>query len=149
MAWQSRKTWGHDVGLSCAFRQHRAGSHCSKLHGYALAITVVFEADELDERGWVIDFGGLKELKQRLVDTFDHKTLIAEDDPALWPLRAIAGSADVMDIVVLPAVGCEAFARHVWRTADLWLHSTEHADRVRIESVTVAEHGANSAVYRP
>ena len=150
MAWQSIKTWGHDVGLSCAFRQWKAtDSHCAKIHGYALAISVCFEADELDDRGWVIDFGGLKELKQQLIDTFDHKTVLAEDDPALWPLKTLAHQTDVMDIVTMPAVGCEHFARHVWRLADLWLHGTGHGDRVRVASVTVSEHGANSAVYRP
>jgi 6-pyruvoyltetrahydropterin/6-carboxytetrahydropterin synthase len=149
MVWQVTKTWGHDVGLSCAFRQHRADSHCSKIHGYALAISVTFEADELDERGWVIDFGGLKGLKQTVVDTFDHKTVLAIDDPALWPLRSIAESAGVVDIVTLPMVGCEAFAHHVWRLADQWLHETSQNGRVRVASTKVAEHGANSAEYRP
>ena len=149
MAWQSIKTWGHDVGLSCAFRQWKAASHCNQLHGYALAISVAFEADRLDDRGWVIDFGGLKELKQTLIDTFDHKTVLAEDDPALPPLRAIAMQTGVMDVVVLPAVGCEHFARHVYRLAEFWLHSQGHGDRVGVAAVTVSEHGANSAVYRP
>ncbi len=81
---RSTKTYGQEQGLSCAFRQWRANhSHCQLLHGYALGFMFVFQADKLDERGWVMDFGGLKGLKQALQDTFDHKVVIAADDPNL------------------------------------------------------------------
>lgn len=146
--WRSVKTWGHDVGLSCAFRQWRADSHCQKIHGYALSVSVAFEADKLDGRGWVIDFGGLKELKQSLVDTFDHKTVVAQDDPHISWFRE-AHRLNLLDLVVLPDVGCECFAHHVWRLADHWLHTTGQGDRVRVASVTIAEHGANAAVFCP
>ena len=31
------------------------------VHGYSLGFKLVFECDSLDERNWVMDFGGLKE----------------------------------------------------------------------------------------
>lgn len=31
--YQSTKTYGHDRGFSCAFRQWRADSHCRLIHG--------------------------------------------------------------------------------------------------------------------
>ena len=40
-----------------------------------------FESDDLDVRNWVMDFGGLKPLKQLLEDWFDHTLLLALDDP--------------------------------------------------------------------
>ena len=49
---------------SCAFRQWRADSHCKFIHGYRLVAKFWFECEKLDERNWVVDFGGLKELKQ-------------------------------------------------------------------------------------
>ena len=73
--YQSGKTYGHEVGFSCAFRQHKAQSHCKFLHGYALSFKFIFEADELDARNWVVDFGSLKSLKGWLENTFDHKTI--------------------------------------------------------------------------
>ena len=76
MTYKSTKTYGHELGLSCCFRQWRAESHCRLLHGYALSIRLVFEAEELDVRNWVVDFGSLKSLKQMFVDTFDHKLLV-------------------------------------------------------------------------
>ena len=75
MTYISTKTYGHDIGLSCAFRQWKAESHCKYLHGYSLSITFRFMANELDYRNWVVDFGGLKDLKATLEDYFDHKTL--------------------------------------------------------------------------
>lgn len=141
--YQSTKTFGHERGLSACFRQWRAThSHCSKLHGYALAFTVVFEAEELDERNWVQDFGGLKQLKLFLEETFDHKLVVAEDDPMLQDIL-IVGKMAYADVLVLPNVGCEAFAKLVYdRCVQLYENF-----RVRVVSVECREHGANSAIY--
>ena len=58
----STKKYGHERGLSAAFRQWRAESHCRFMHGYSLEFGFVFGAHELDENNWVVDFGGLKGL---------------------------------------------------------------------------------------
>ena len=77
------KTFGHNEGLSCCFRQWRAESHCNLLHGYALSIELEFETRILDDRNWVVDFGDFKLIKEFLHKWFDHTTLIAKDDPHL------------------------------------------------------------------
>ena len=46
-----------------AYRQWRADSHCNLIHGYAMSFHFEFEADTLDARNWVTDFGGLRPLK--------------------------------------------------------------------------------------
>lgn len=144
--YRSSKTYGHDVGLSCCFRQWRAQSHCRFLHGYALSVHLEFETTELDVRNWVVDFGGLKSFKQILQDTFDHKLLVAEDDPMKDELAALAG-VGLADVVVVDATGCEAFAKLIYWGADTWLHDAGFAPRVRMHHVTVREHGANAATY--
>ena len=53
--------------------------HCKFLHGYSLQFKFVFGASELDERNWVVDFGGLKR-KAWLEDTFDYKVVLDEKD---------------------------------------------------------------------
>ena len=68
---------------SCAFRQPQATSHCRFIHGYRLVGKFWFGANELDENNWVVDFGGLKDLKKKLEQHFDHTTVIADNDPAL------------------------------------------------------------------
>lgn len=142
----STKLYGHEIGLSCCFRQHRAESHCRFLHGYALAFKFTFVAKELDERGWVVDFGSLKSLKGILEDAFDHKLLVAEDDPDLNTLLRL-GDKGLAQVVVLPRVGCEAFAEMVFKVAEQWLTDAGYAPRVALASVEVKEHGANSAIY--
>lgn len=146
MAHQSFKRYGHEVGLSCAFRQWRAHSHCRFVHGYALAFEFEFEADELDQTNWVVDFGGMKSLKQILEDTFDHKTVVAEDDPELEWFQE-AEKRGILELVVLPAGGCEKFAQFVYEVAEQWLKDAGFAPRCRLLKVKVSEHGANAAAY--
>ena len=72
----SSKKYGHERGLSAAFRQWRAVSHCRFMHGYSLEFEFVFGTHELDENNWVVDFGSLKNLEAWLRLNFDHKTLV-------------------------------------------------------------------------
>lgn len=147
MAYRSTKTFGHELGLSACFRQWRAThSHCSLLHGYALSFKFVFEAETLDDRNWVMDFGGLKDLKQRLVNDFDHKLVVAADDPQLDEICQFAGIG-IADVRVEADVGCEAFARIGWEHANIVIHGLGMSDRVKVISCECAEHGANSAIY--
>ena len=72
MKHQSTKTYGTDRGFSCAFRQPKAThSHCSLIHGYSLGFKFTFEADYLDDKNWVYDFGNCKWIKKYLEDNFD------------------------------------------------------------------------------
>lgn len=144
--YQSGKRYGHEVGFSCAFRQWKAHSHCNQVHGYALAFDFVFEANDLDSTNWVVDFGSLKSLKGHLEDTFDHKLIVAEDDPHLDYFRQ-GQKLGVLDLVVLPAAGCEKFAEYVFGAADTWLLDNGYHPRVKLVSVKVSEHGANHATY--
>jgi len=144
-ALHSTKTYGHERGLSCAFRQWRAHSHCRLVHGYAIAVKFTFAAQQVDECGWVVDFGGLQSLNTVLADTFDHKLLVAEDDPHL-PLFIEMNEKAVAEIIVVPATGCEAFARMVFATTEQWLKDAGFSPRAWLVSVEISEHGANSAV---
>lgn len=143
---RSSKTYGHDIGLSSCFRQWKAQSHCKYLHGYALSVHLEFEADDLDRNNWVVDFGSLKSLKARLKDTFDHKTLVAEDDPLL-PMFQAMDNKGLCQLVLVPSTGCESFAKLIYDTTEIWLKDAGYAPRVRMHHVTVREHGANSATY--
>lgn len=142
----STKTYGHELGLSAAFRQWRAQSHCRFIHGYALSIKFTFQAEELDERNWVVDFGGLKSLKGLLEDQFDHKLLVAEDDPELWAFKTLEANG-LAQVRIVPATGCEAFAQLIYEVTETWLKDAGFAPRCRLVSVEVREHGANSASY--
>lgn len=144
----STKTYGHELGLSACFRQWRAQhSHCSKLHGYALSVKLMFSCLELDDKNWVVDFGGMKDVKKFLQDTFDHKTLVAKDDPHFNKMLQLHDSGAI-DMVPMENVGCEAFAKFIFEWTEKWLvKRTAYGGRVELLSVEVREHGANSAIY--
>jgi len=158
-AYGSSKTYMHNVGLSCCFRQWRAESHCKYLHGYALKVSAEFHSDTLDINNWVFNFGGLKPFKAWLEETFDHKTLVAEDDPALPIFRELASKSvrreiyhsdvkelePLIQLVVVPSTGVEAFSRMIFDWLSHWL-SVNHPS-VSVRKVTVSEHEANSAWY--
>lgn len=154
MSYQSIKTYGHDVGLSAVFRQWRAESHCNRLHGYALAVIITFECDTLDSRHWVVDFGAMKEVKEWLQSQFDHKLIMAADDPLLHKMSL--DLQRVAHLVVMPQVGCEAFAQYIHTYVNLWIG--EYLESIKWDglappeglhclSVEVREHGGNGAKY--
>ena len=140
---RSTKTYGNEVGLSCCFRQWRADSHCNKLHGYSLGFRFTFEAAQLDERNWVYDFGNCGWIKKYLEIEFDHRLVVAEDDPHLEWIR---GLPDIADINVVKDTGCEKFAEKVYNYVQPKVYE-DTKGRVNLYSVEVFEHGANSAVY--
>lgn len=142
--WRTRKTFGTEMGLSCAFRQWRAKSHCSKLHGYALGFIITLEANSLNEQNWVYDFGNFEWLKIYLKDNFDHKTVIAKDDPLLEQFQKME-RFQALDLVVLNDVGCEKFAEVVFNFAVKHLKITD--PEVKVLSVECFEHSSNSSSY--
>ena len=146
MAYYSTKTYGHNIGLSAVFRQPNADhSHCHLLHGYSLAFKFTFGCNELDNKNWAVDFGGLKPLKKWLEDHFDHKTALDMKDHHLEKFRELE-KLDLMSIVLFDGVGAEKFAEHAFRFADN-LITVKTDGRCWVESVECAEHGANSAIY--
>lgn len=147
MIFESGKVYAHSVGLSCTFRQWRAESHCKYLHGYSIKVEIDFRATTLDARNWVVDFGSLKSFKGWLEDTFDHKTLVAEDDPAMVMFRRMELEG-LIQLRVLPAVGCEAMSYAIYQYLDMWLDSNGYSKMgVVAQRVKVSEHESNWAAY--
>ena len=61
MKFKSTKRFGP---ITTGHRQWRDSGHCSYIHGYGRYVRLTFEASQLDERGWVMDFGDLKDIKK-------------------------------------------------------------------------------------
>ena len=141
----STKTYGHNIGLSACFRQPNAHSHCKFLHGYSLQFKFVFSCDSLDERNWVVDFGGLKPLKAWLENTFDHKVVLDKEDPHMDAFVELQ-SKGLAELTLLNGVGVEKFAEHAFNFANNLVKEMTN-NRCYVVSCECAEHGANSAIY--
>lgn len=166
----STKTYGNDRGLSCCFRQWRSKhSHCSLLHGYSIGIKLIFQSETLDDRNWVMDFGGLKAFKEWSEWMFDHTLVIARDDPHLNKFHELSdlgpySQGGVCNLRVVDGVGCEKFAELAYNVMDNILTAFQEGKSitiagkdymarypvgkgVKLKSVEVFEHAGNSATY--
>jgi 6-pyruvoyltetrahydropterin/6-carboxytetrahydropterin synthase len=131
-----------------AYRQWRADSHCRFIHGYALSFHFEFESDTLDARNWTLDFGGLRVLKEKLEDWFDHKLLVAQDDPQYAELIKL-GDQKLAQITVVAKTGCEGIAEFLYEyinTIMLPSFGAGEAERVWCCRVEVRETNSNMAM---
>lgn len=135
------------TGFPCTHRQWKAESHCRFVHGYSREFYFEFAASELTQEGWVVDFGGLKELKAWLEHMFDHTFLVAQDDPHLEEFRKLHADG-VIQLRILPNPGMEGTAEFVYNEAAKILHRL-YGDRAWITKVEVSENEKNSAIFEP
>ncbi|WP_339336049.1 6-carboxytetrahydropterin synthase [uncultured Maricaulis sp.] len=148
MAHLSTKSYGNERGLSCCSRQWAADSHCALLHGYSFGFNFVFAAEQLDKRGWVLDFGkgGFGPIKDWLHDMFDHTLLVAADDPQRPVLEAL-GEQGLARVRVVEGTSCERMAELAFHKASE-IVTAATGGRCWVESVECSEHASNSAIYR-
>jgi len=131
-----------------AYRQWRADSHCNLIHGYALSFHLEFETDDLDVRNWVMDFGGLRPLKELLEDWFDHTLLVAQDDPQREGLINL-GKLGLAKITEVEKTGCEGLSNFLYEYINtIFLPSCgkSEAERVWCSKVEVRETDSNMAM---
>jgi len=138
------KTYGHDKGFSCAFRQWSAESHCSYIHGYSLGFTVTIGSDKLNEQNWVYDFGDFNFLEDWLREHFDHTLLVAINDPYKDEIKSLDKNK-IARIVEVPEISCEKFAEMTFKFIDN--HFNVNGYNVKVLSVEVSEHPGNTAGY--
>ena len=132
---------------SCAFRQWKADhSHCKYIHGYRLVAKFWFAAHHLDEKNWVVDFGGLSELKKVLEKQFDHTLCVSADDPLLSYFKQLHDLGAVDLRVMEKGVGIERTAEWCFNQSNSLIRKLTD-DRCWVEKVEVWEHEKNSAIY--
>lgn len=144
--WISTKTY-RQIG-PVAYRQWRADSHCRFLHGYALSFHLEFECDTLDARNWCMDFGGLRPLKEKLEDWFDHTLLLALDDPQYAEIKRL-GELGLAKITEVEKTGCEGISDFIYKYINgvfLPQCGAAEAERVWCSMVQVRETDANMAM---
>ena len=104
-----------------------------------------FGCETLNDKNWVVDFGGLKALKTWLESQFDHKIAVDKDDPDIDIILGLQ-ELNLAEVVVMNGVGCEKFAEHAFHFANDLVRK-ESGGRCVAVSCEVREHGANSAIY--
>lgn len=146
MKYKSTKRFGP---ISTGHRQWRDDSHCQYIHGYARTVEIVFACKELDHRQWVMDFGGLKNVKNMIQDWWDHRQLVASDDPQLEFLEE-AHERKLLDIHIMDVTkghgpGIEGSCKFLFDNLNPYIEKLTNS-RVYIESIRIWEHENNSAM---
>lgn len=132
--------------LPTCHRAWRAASHCRFVHGYSRSYSFHFACSELSPEGFVVDFGGLKQLKEWLEYWFDHTVLVAADDPALHTFQQLH-DAELIDMRVMDAPTMEGSARFVFEYADALVRE-QTGGRAWCVAVEARENDKNGAWYR-
>ena len=145
MKYKSSKRFGP---ITTGHRQWRDKGHCSYVHGYGRYVRLTFEATELDERGWVMDFGGLKDVKSWIESEWDHRTLIAADDPAIPELKTLEEVGGI-NLNILPEgylPGIEESCRYLYDKLNPVIQRKTN-NRVEITRVEIWETEKNQGEY--
>ncbi len=137
----------HFYGYPCTHRQWKADSHCRFVHGYSREFYFEFACNEMTDEFWVMDFGGLKDVKSFLEYYFDHTFLIALDDPYLENFKQMDKDG-VIQLRILPNPGMEGTAKFVYDEVNKMVQEKTN-NRVWITKVEVRENEKNSAFYQP
>jgi 6-pyruvoyltetrahydropterin/6-carboxytetrahydropterin synthase len=134
--------------ISTGHRQWKDDGHCSYAHGYGRYIEFTFGCKKLDERGWVFDFGGLKEIKKWLESQWDHRMLLSEEDPLLEDFLALhkKGGVDV-NVIPLPyGPGIEDSCKYVYDHVNPIIKEMTNG-RAWVQCIRIYEHENNWAEY--
>lgn len=105
-------------GFSASHVLHGLGEEhpCSRLHGHNYEIEVIAEASALDERGFVVDFREIDDVKAWVDATLDHRHLndVMEGQPSA---EAVARLVYEWSVANLPeAVATKVVAVRAWET---------------------------------
>jgi 6-pyruvoyltetrahydropterin/6-carboxytetrahydropterin synthase len=129
----------------CCHRQWRHPGHCAYVHGYSRSFHFEFQCRELDEYGFVMDFGNLKPVKVLLSEWFDHTLLLNEDDPLLPSFRELDAQG-ACRLKVMKNCSMEGTARFLYDQVNRIVQDLTQG-RVWCTRIEVRENDKNSAFY--
>lgn len=132
--------------LKAAHRQHRHAGHCSFCHGENWTFHITFAAKELDEIGFVVDFGGLKGLTIKMDKMFDHVLLIDADDPERKYFENMH-ERGLADVRFVPSASAEGLCQLVFDLADRYVKELTN-NRAWVDQVVTEEDSKNIATLR-
>ncbi len=119
---------------------------CASVHGYDRSVKLTFSGS-VDDHGWIVPFGELKEVKKWLEYYFDHTTVLPADDPRLSDLTdALTAQGGILATLrVLPyGVSMEMSSLFIWEHLNPFIISVTDS-RCYISRVESIEHQRNAA----
>jgi 6-pyruvoyltetrahydropterin/6-carboxytetrahydropterin synthase len=127
-----------------AHRQPNHAGHCSLIHGHNWSFALCLTAREMDECGFVLDFGRMGFIKDWLANHFDHTLVLNETDPMLSNAADRAVLERFSEVVTVPDCSCEGLAQYVAEKLNTLILEMTFG-RVWVCWVEVKEDSKNSA----
>lgn len=129
-----------------AHRQPSHKGHCRFIHGHNWSFQLTFVASELDECGFVFDFGKLGAVKEFL-NQLDHALVLNDTDPLL-NIEALDAVLEFTgrNLVTMADCSAEGLAKWALKGADATVKDIS-GGRCAILRCTVFEDSKNSATY--
>ena len=128
-----------------AHRNWQHPGHCAKVHGENWTFDITFKATKLNECGFVIDFGGLKYIKDWFAEVFDHVLLIEGDDPNIKEFQNLS-RLGLTRLTIVTSATAEGLAEMVFKNVDFAVKKKE-GGRVWVSKVVCFEDTNNSSTY--
>lgn len=125
-------------------------SPCSKIHGHSYKVEITVESETLDSNGMVIDFAELKDVKDQIMELWDHALIMSQFDPNIGTFRDLAKTREIIKLAELPEdnVTAEHMAKfihnetyHSLREKGLDVHSM-------VIEIAIWETSNNKAIYK-
>lgn len=132
-------------GYPFAHRQWKHDGHCALIHGHNWDFRVVLKSDELDENGFIFDFGKFGDLKKWFNEKFDHTTVLNENDPEMVVFKLL-NKQGFLDLVIVESCSCEGIAKFIYDHVKEYMHEVTDG-RVQLVAIDVYEDEKNSARY--
>ena len=129
---------------------HRQPLHkgrCAFIHGHNWEIKITFEANEVDENGFVVDFGELHYLADWIDENLDHACAFSASDPQRAKIEELV-ELNLVKPLWIDNVSCEGLAKHLFETFAPMVAS-QTSCRASLVSIELHEDSRNSALYRP
>jgi len=93
------------------------GHKCRNLHGHNYVVEVILQRDELDQYGFVEDFGDVSAIVKGVLDRFDHTHL---NDVLTIPPTAENLALTIFQRLCGSSLSRTIVAVRVWETPDAW-----------------------------
>ncbi|MCE0536052.1 6-carboxytetrahydropterin synthase [Kineosporia rhizophila] len=126
------------------------GHQCAQTHGHSYTASITLEADSLDGRGMVTDFGELAPVGDYIRRVLDHSylnTIRSSENPGYDRGRDVAlEAAQGSEELVLTQPTSELLAEHLFRVSQELLPA-DVAELVT--QVKVSETATSHAIFRP
>jgi len=136
-----------DAKLACGVAENT----CRHIHGHSGKLIVVISSEELDNRGFVLDYKELGFIKEIIKNQLDHKLVIGNEDPIRELLqKSLYGIFDEVysGITVLPIIPTsENLAKYYFEVIEARLISLA-GFRVQLISVGWSETPSSIATYQ-